>query len=179
MRSNAFGLVYRNPRYVVLSLVVAFTAFAAIVLYPNKELVTQLLVHGDATVIEKVMILFVLLGAIHTNFTFLTATYVVVLSILFGVYAAFITFFIRRRIKGAKQSGTAVGIAGVISGIIGVGCAACGSFFLTSFSLVGAGGFLAFLPLDGAEFGLIGIVLLVSAIAITAKKIQSPAVCSV
>ena len=60
-----------------------------------------------------------------------------------------------------------------------MGCAACGSFLLTSLTLAGASGVLTLLPLGGSEFGIIGAVLLALAIYMTAKKIQDPLVCKV
>jgi hypothetical protein len=46
-------------------------------------------------------------------------------------------------------------------------------------SLVGASGILAFLPLNGGEFGIIGVILLGVSLYMTAKKIQDPAICKI
>jgi len=46
-------------------------------------------------------------------------------------------------------------------------------------SLVGASGALAFLPLGGSEFGIIGVILLVVSIYIMSKQITNPAVCKI
>ena len=68
----------------------------------------------------------------------------------------------------------------IVSGVLGMGCAACGSFLLTSiFSLFGASWLLSYLPLDGGEFGILGVILLAVSLYLTAKKIQNPAVCKI
>ena len=91
-----------------------------------------------------------------------------------------ITYFLKRKIKEVGQGEIAAGFLGITSSVLGVGCATCGSFLLTSvLSLVGASGTLALLPLGGGEFGLIGVLLLLIAIYITAKQISNPAICKI
>ncbi|HQU09423.1 MAG TPA: hypothetical protein PLV25_05630, partial [Opitutales bacterium] len=72
------------------------------------------------------------------------------------------------------------GFLGIASGVLGMGCAACGSFLLTSLlSLFGASWLLSYLPLAGGEFGILGVILLAVSLYMTAKKIQNPAVCKI
>ena len=59
-----------------------------------------------------------------------------------------------------------------------MGCAACGSVILTAFlGTIGAGGLLLLLPFHGAEFGIIGLLLLCASIRYLIKKIAEPLVC--
>lgn len=89
-------------------------------------------------------------------------------------------YFLKNKIKEEKRRvGGASGIVGLVSGVIGVGCAACGSFLITSLSLVGATGLLTFLPLEGGEFGIIGIALLGYAVYQLAQKIINPLICNI
>jgi len=65
-----------------------------------------------------------------------------------------------------------------VSGIFGVGCAACGSVIVSSLLLlVGAGGVLTILPFHGAEFGVLGIIFLWFSIYQLSKRIDDPLVC--
>lgn len=90
------------------------------------------------------------------------------------------TYFLKNRIKDIRQNGIATGFLGITSGIIGVGCAACGSFLLTSIlSFIGAGSLLVLLPLHGSEFGILGMLLLIFAVFRTAKQIENPLVCKI
>ena len=78
-----------------------------------------------------------------------------------------------------KSSGAA-GIGGLVSGVFGIGCAACGTFILTPLlALFGATGLFSLLPFGGEEFGFIGVGLLVYSIYAVTKKINSPMVCDI
>ena len=86
----------------------------------------------------------------------------------------------------AKQASAGVGgasavsIGGVVSGVLGIGCAACGTFVLTSvLALVGAGGLVTLLPLAGQEFGFLGAGLLLVANYLLLKKLSQPLVCPI
>lgn len=176
---DALQKVFQKPAYVVLALVVSASAFVLAVWLPNIRLVAGVVSSPDVPFVSKIQLPLSLLGSIGTNFTSLSATYTIVIALLFGVYIAMITYFLKRRIKEVGQSGVATGFLGITSGVLGVGCAACGSFLLTSLTLVGAGGVLTFLPLGGSEFGIIGAILLAVAVYMTSKKIVDPQVCKV
>lgn len=171
--------VFWKPVYVVLALIISMSAFMVAVLLPNIQLITDVVISPDVPFWSKLELPISLLGSIGTNFTTLSASYTIVISVLFGVYVAMMAYFLRRRIKEVGQGGIATGFLGLLSGVLGVGCAACGSFLLTSLTLVGAGGILASLPLGGSEFGIIGTILLTVAVYMTAKKIADPQVCSI
>ena len=176
---EALQKVFRNSRLTLLAITVAVMVFLFAVWLPNLGLIKTILFDGSVSIGVKVNLPIQLIGSISTNFTLLSALYTIAIAILFGVYVAMLTYFLKRRIKEVGQGGVATGFLGIASGILGVGCAACGSFLLTSLTLVGAGGVLAFLPLGGSEFGIIGAVLLAWAIYMTAKKIVNPLVCKV
>lgn len=177
---GALQKVFRKPSYVVLALLVSASIFVFAVLLPNIRLVAGVVSSPDIPLLSKFELPLSLLGSIGTNFTVLSATYTIIIAILFGIYVAMTTYFLKNRIKEISQSGIATGFLGIASGVLGVGCGACGAFLLTSFiSLIGAGGILAFLPLGGGEFGILGVILLAIAVCVTAKKIESPMVCNI
>ena len=176
---EALQKVFRKHGYVILALIVSASVFVLAVWLPNIRLVAGVVSSPDVPFVSKIQLPLSLLGSIGTNFTPLSATYTIVIAILFGMYIAMITYFLKRRISEVGQGGVATGFLGIASGVLGVGCAACGSFLLTSLTLVGAGGVLSFLPLGGSEFGIIGVVLLAVAVYMTAKKIVDPQVCKV
>ncbi len=179
MLIRALQKVYQKVVYVVLTIVVSIIAFAFAVWLPNINLIVSLITSGDVPFATKIELPISLLGSITTNFTLFSASYTILIAILFGLYISMMIYFLKRRIKEVWQSGVATGFLGVASGILGVGCAACGSFLLTSLTFFGAGSVLAFLPLGGSEFGIIGVLLLMFAIYLTAKKIEDPLVCKI
>jgi hypothetical protein len=97
---------------------------------------------------------------------------------LFGANVAMIVYFLRRTRRRIQGVELAAGSLGIMSGTLGVGCAACGSFLLsTLLSSLGAAGAVALLPLHGGEFGILGVGLLFFSLIVIAKKIAAPAVC--
>ena len=177
---QALQKVFRKPAYVILALVVSASVFVFAVWLPNIRLVAGVVSSPDVSLSSKIELPLSLLGSITTNFTSLSATYTIAISVLFGMYIAMVIYFLKRRIKEVGQGGIATGFLGITSGVLGVGCGACGAFLLTSFlSLVGAGGILAFLPLGGSEFGILGVILLAIALYATAKQIENPLVCKI
>ncbi len=180
MLFQALPKVFGNPAYVLIAGGVSLTVFALAVLLPNASLIGIVVGSPDIPFSQKLGIPLSLLGSIITNFTALSALSTIAIAILFGINVAMMVYFLRRKISEVKQAGITIGFLGVTSGIVGIGCAACGSFLLTSaLSLFGASGILAFLPLAGGEFGILGVILLAISIHSIAKQIQHPAICNI
>lgn len=177
---QALQKVFRKPLYVILALVTSAAVFVFAVWLPNLPLIVEIMGHSGISFSQKFDLPISLLGSIVTNFTPISASYTIAIAVLFGVNLSMVVYFLRRRINDVKQSGITAGFFGITSGVIGMGCAACGSFLLTSgLTLIGASGILAFLPLGGGEFGIFGVVLLSTSLYITGKQIQNPAVCKI
>ena len=180
MISQALQKVFRKSLYTLLALFTSAMVFMFAVWLPNLPLIVKVMGHSEIPLSQKFDLPISLLGSIITNFTLFSASYTIAIAILFGVNLAMIVYFLRRRITEVQQNGMATGFFGIASGVLGMGCAACGSFLLTSgLSLVGASGILGFLPLAGGEFGILGVILLSVSIYFTAKQIQNPAVCKI
>ncbi len=172
--------VFKNPVYILLALTTSAVVFAFAVWLPNISLIVKIMGHPGIPLKQKIDFPISLLGGIATNFTPLSASYTILIAILFGINLAMVVYFLKHRIKKARNGGTATGLLGTISGVLGIGCAACGTFLLTSIlSMFGVAGILVFLPLNGGEFGIIGVILLLISIYLTAKQIQNPAVCKI
>lgn len=166
--------------YALLALITSTVVFAVAVWFPNLTLIVEIMGHPGISFSQKLDLPISLLGSIATNFTLLSASYTIAIALLFGVNLAMTIYFLRRKVSEVRQSGVATGFIGLASGVLGVGCAACGSLLLASgLSLVGASGILAFLPLAGGEFGILGVILLSVSIYLIAKQIQNPAVCKI
>lgn len=172
--------VFRKPIYVILALITSVAVFLFVTWLPNVHLLINVLGSSDISLLDKLELPLNLAGSIATNFTLLSASYIIATAILFGINLAMIVYFLKRRIAEAKQSGITTGFLGIASGVLGMGCATCGSVLLTTgLSLVGASGALKLLPLAGGEFGILGVILLFVSIRLTAKQIQNPVVCKI
>ena len=177
---SALKNVFNNARYSLIAVLVSTAIFAFAVWLPNWRLIATIITSETATFTEKISIPFSLFGSISTNFTIVSASYTILIAILFGINSAMIIYLFSRKVAAIKQNGLATSIGGVVSGMLGVGCATCGSVILTSIlPLIGVGGVLAIFPFGGQEFGVFGVGMLGFSIFLIAKKIQDPLVCDV
>ncbi|OGZ43087.1 MAG: hypothetical protein A2719_01865 [Candidatus Ryanbacteria bacterium RIFCSPHIGHO2_01_FULL_45_22] len=179
MLFQALQKVFQRPQYALFAFVASMTVFVFAVWLPNMPLIIKVMGHPGIPISQKLDLPISLLGSIATNFTPLSASYTIAIAVLFGANLSMILYFLRRRVAEVKRSGITTGFFGIASGVVGMGCAACGSFLLSSIlSLFGVAGVLAFLPLDGGEFGILGVILLIVSLHLTAKQIQNPLVCN-
>lgn len=174
--------VFSTPLHVLIAILTAWGVFTFAVLLPNIQLIAVVVLSDTASVVEKIHFLLSLYGSIGTNFTLVSASSVIAIAILFGINVSLLVYYIRR-VRGVARnvkSTSVAGIGGLMSGMLGVGCAACGTFVLTSaLALVGAGGIVTYLPFKGGEFGFIGIGLLLYSTHSLIQKIDRPVVCRV
>ena len=175
-------IVFLKPVYLLLALAVAVLIFMFATWLPNTQLIIHIVPDHTISFTDKISLLGSLLWSIQTNFTVVSASYTIAIAVLFGMNIALLAYYIRRMrggFKGAQSTG-AVGLGGLVSGIFGIGCAACGSFILTSvLALVGAGGAITFLPFGGEEFGFLGVGLLLYSVYALLKRINDPLVCEI
>jgi len=183
MMIQALRAVFREWPYTLMAVVVAFFIFLLATWLPNLGLIWQIIVSPSVPLLDKAKVLISLAGSITTNFTILSGFYTTAIAALFGTNVAMVTYYIRQRRRLQNQMGqasVATGLGGLASGLIGIGCAACGSFVLGPvLSLVGATGFIALLPFRGEEFGVLGVVMLGFSIVLVAKRIREPLSCHV
>lgn len=180
---NNLGLVFistkevmKNWRYFSLTLIISFLLFLLAIWLPNLSFVKEIITSQFFSISEKASILWGSLKAFQTNFRPFGRITLVTVSLLFGFNMSLFIFYLRQRIRLQKEAGISFG--GVLAGMLGIGCASCGSFVFTSILGVSAStAFLGLLPLRGQEFGILSIIILSISIILTAKKIQEPLVC--
>lgn len=181
MYLKTLKLVLVKPLYVGLFLAVSFSVLSIAILLPHIGLLKTLWQYESVSLLEIGLMIVNLYGSLGTNFSFLSATYTILITVLFGLQITLLTYYIksiRSKVTNLASVG-ASGIGGLVSGFFGIGCAACGTFLLSSILvLFGAGGLLAWLPFGGEEFGLLGVGLLLYANHIVVKKINAPLVCA-
>lgn len=171
----------RTPQSLLLTVGVTWVIFTGAVWLPNVTLILTVL-GSNASWLAKVHFIGTLYQSIETHFTAVSATYTLLIAFLFGLQVALLVYYIQKkktnRVSLTQVSGASLG--GLVAGVFGIGCAACGTFILTAvLSLVGAGGLLAWLPFGGEEFGFLGVALLLYSIWLLLQKLETPNVCSV
>ncbi|MBI4294287.1 MAG: hypothetical protein HY661_22640 [Betaproteobacteria bacterium] len=174
----AFGQVFSHSSYIALAGVLAILALLLAVWFPNLGLIAEVFSGSNAPLAAALGIALSLLGGIGTNFSLLSAGYTIAIAVLFGLTAAMIVYLVKqRRIAAAGQS-IAIGSGAVVSGVFGVGCAACGSLVLgVVLPSLGATGALAALPLNGEEFGILSVSLLFASLSLISKNIAESIAC--
>ncbi len=179
MIANAFAAVFGNWRYSLLAWFVALLVFVLATWLPNLGLLVSVVSNSSVPMSDKVSFALNLVDSITTNFTALSATYTVTIALLTGVNVALVVYLMVRNKRSAIEGG-ATGVLGVMSGTLGVGCAACGSLILTSvLGTAGGTGIITILPFHGGEFGILGVALSTIATYLLAKNIGKPPVCAI
>lgn len=171
--------VFRKISYGFYAVTAAFALLSGILLLPHRQLIFQVLTSDVSGGLLKLSFVVNLYGTIASNYTLFSAFFLVLLVVLFGINVALLIYYTKRsRQVSATRSASILSVGGLLSAFLGVGCAACGSVILTAgLGLLGLGGLLAFLPLHGAEFSVIGVLLLCLSNWYLLKKITGPRVC--
>lgn len=171
---KGLATVFRRPAFVVLAVLIAFIAFFAALWLSNLSLLGRILFTDTFSFVSKLKILTTSLGNIQSNYHLLGQVIILSVSTLFGINAAMVIYYLKCRFKIDRDAGA--GIAGTIFGMLGVGCASCGSVIVAS--LFGTA-VVGLLPFRGMEFGMLGIAFLIFSIYLAAKKIVEPEVCKI
>ncbi len=175
--------VFSRGSYIGLAIVIGIAVFVLTTWLPNLGLVGQIALSDYIPLSEKAKILTSLVGSITTNFTVFSALLTIAIAILFGANAAMSLYYLRTRSRLSghfEGSATATSVGGLVSGLFGVGCAACGAFVLSPvLTFLGLSGMIAFLPFGGEEFGALGALMLGVSAALTARQIGSGNACPI
>lgn len=175
---QALKTVFKNPSYTLIALVIATTILIFAIWLPNLGFVLDVIQSSTYSIGSKFNILWSSLGAFKTNFTLETQVLTVTVALLTGMNMAVLVFYLKKRTALERSVGTST--LGTVVGLLGVGCASCGSVILSSiFGLSATASFIGFFPLNGAEFGIIGILLLLFSTYTLLKKVEAPLVCKV
>lgn len=99
------------------------------------------------------------------------------LAVLTGLVVMLLVFYYKT--QGSlliRTSGS--GTVGLIVGVLGIGCSACGTLALTAvLGTVGLGGIVLLLPYRGAEFLYIGVFVLLISLWQLIRLINKPLIC--
>ena len=175
----ALRQVFACPSCIAIAAVLAILAFLLAVWFPNLGLIAQVFWDSNTPLAAAFGIALSLLGGIGTNFSLLSAGYTIAIALLFGLTTAMIVYSARQRRIAATRKSIAIGSGAVVSGIVGIGCAACGSLILgVVLPSLGAAGALAALPLNGGEFGILSVALLFISLLLVSKNIADAMACS-
>lgn len=173
---KTFTQIFKRLQYLTLALAAGILTYATLVIISNIDLLQNTLTRSDFSFGVKTAILST---AFHNSFIVSGIT-TTLLALLMGVNIAVITYYFKHKISAFRARSSATSIVGIVIGVFGLGCAACGSFIITSLiPFFGLGAIFSFLPFHGEEFGVIGILLLLTSLYLTLREIQNPAICRI
>jgi hypothetical protein len=156
-------LVLRAPLYAALAVLAAAGALTLFVGSLQLPIVSDLIVGGSLPLATRIEVLLELYPFVGTFFGPLQGALLLAVSLLAGVDVAMAGYHFREHGVSIQEGGASA--AGILLGTLGAGCAACGSAVLLGLlSLFGVSTSLLFLPLDGLEFAVGGIVVLLLSI---------------
>ena len=159
-------LVLGLPAYAALALTTATLVLSGFVVAQNLALAEFALV-GPLKLSDRLTILLGLFPFLGTNYGPVAEVLLVAVAALTGVDVAMVGYHLREHGVGvsAEKSASSASAVGLVLGAVGAGCAACGSAVLAGIlSLFGVAGASTFLPLDGVEFSLLALVVLLLSI---------------
>lgn len=166
--------VFSRPHYALLAAGVSIALFLFVTWLPNRELLLFAVVSGAVSFWGLLGQSFGFFLANQTPSRVAVSLAVIVLS---GINIAMLWYHLAQRL--VLSSGAGMGIAGILVGLLGMGCAACGSVILSSvFGLSAAGAFLGFLPFGGIEFGIFGLLALTFSIRVLGQRIERSPECA-
>ncbi len=176
---QAFSLVYtKKTQYFVITLVLSVFIFLFALYLPQKDFVAAILAENTFSFLTKLRLIVGASGSFITNFSLFSQLSIIIISLLFGINGAFLVYYLIRKVAADVASG--LSLFGIIGGLFGVGCSACGSVLLSSFiGVAGTVQILGVLPFHGKEFSIFGIGLIMFSILYIAKKIARPPTCSI
>lgn len=166
--------IFKKPSYIISSLLVSILIFGVGVWLPIRSVASFYVAIQDSffpliPLLPKIIIL---------NIPKVTLVLLAITAFLGGVNASLVIYYFRERARKYRESG--LGVMGVISGVVGVCCASCGSIVLSSLlGISAAGTVLGVLPLKGLEFSMFAVVVLLGSIYHVSRKIVVPATCRI
>lgn len=155
--------IFRRPAYLILAAASSLSFLLFSLWLSNLDLLRIILGSPRLTMLEKITFFLNILGTLKMSPEPISSFSTVLVSILFGLNLSLFVFYFRMK-QAVLGPISSLGLSGFLLGILGVGCASCGSVI---FSVLGLTTIAAFLPLKGVEFNLMASLLLI----ISTKKL--------
>lgn len=169
----------KRPSYVSLALCISLIVYALITWFPARDVLATIIFHSNS-ISETWSLSKDLLFSSFFDASPSDVAYTLILSLCIGINSALLLFYFKMNRVARSRMSVASGLLGTFSAFLGFGCAACGSLFaVTLLSSLGGAGLAARLPIDGPEFQILGILLLLFSIIKLSQAINRPLVCDI
>ncbi|MDD5749758.1 MAG: hypothetical protein PHO91_03160 [Patescibacteria group bacterium] len=169
---QSFGLVFRRPSYIFLALAFLLAFFSLMVWLSDRSLLSLIIItrgFAGLAIINESLLFY------QMNSSPLSMALSPVIALLSSINFSLFVYYLKRRLQIAHDFG--LGIFGSVLGILGIGCASCGSVIIASFFGLAGSLWLARFPFQGAEIGVLAVLTLLFSIYLLTKKIANPLAC--
>jgi hypothetical protein len=152
-------LVLGSPVYALIALIAGGVGLTLFVTSLNLPLAEFALV-SDITFNRRLRILRGLYPVVGSAYDAFQGSLLIGVAGLIGVNVSMAIYHIREHAVSIESSGAS--LAGILLGTLGAGCAACGvPILLGILSIFGVSTVALWLPLDGLEFALLAVIMLI------------------
>ena len=152
-------VVLGTPAHAVLAGVVAALSLGVFIFSRNLSLLIDVVLFGELPLDAKIGIVTGMYAGVLTVSEPITSIVLVTLAVLLGVNVSVFAYYLR--IHDLTLRGGSGSVGSIMLGTLGAGCASCGSAVLAGvLSLAGGTWVLSLLPLEGLEFSLLAIPLI-------------------
>jgi hypothetical protein len=153
--AKGIGRVFASPLYCGLALLVSFVTLGAVIWLPNWRLLREISTSASLSLGDKITFFLEGYEGLATNFENFAALSVFLVTILFGMTIALFVAIGASRRDSARSGG------GLLAGIIGAGCAACGTSLVAPvLGAIGASTSLSFVQTLGLVANIVAVLLL-------------------
>lgn len=169
---GAIGRLLLRPAYLIAAVLIALLTLGVVLWAFNLNLLRYILSEPTLMVIERLWFLVSIYGSVLTNFESLVAVSLVLFSALFGINLAALIFVIKQKGKIVSSGGKSAG--GIITAIIGAGCAACGTSIISPvLAALGASGSIALAQSVGLAINIASIIIMFFSIYASGKLVAN------
>ncbi len=164
--------VFRNPRYTLIAILIAITFYSINAIIRNWKLLHS--INSSSGFLEMTKVFASLVAGFGNTIKLHSHISLIIISILFGVLFSLILYK-TIILKASEEKIGILGSIGIFIGVLAPGCAACGVGLISLFGVSAAT--LALLPLEGLEFSILAILILVYSTNKISKSISKENVC--
>ncbi len=169
--------IHRRPVYLFLTAFLSLASLSLFVVSGNLSFFLDFVLTGGASLGRRLSALVSLYPFSGDGFTSGSGTALLAVSVLL---AANVSLFVYHFTDGGSVRGGGGSAAGGFLGVLGAGCAACGSALLaTVFGVSASAGLLASLPLHGVEIALLAGAVLLLVLHWTSQAVSADAACEI
>lgn len=152
-------LVLSIPKYLFLSLIIAFLSLTIFTVSQNLDFFFNSILGGFLPLENRLILFLELFPLIGAFYNISTGILLILLSVFIGINISLVVYHIFEH-EFSASSGS-VSLLGIVFGFLGAGCAACGSVLLLGIlSLFGATSLILLLPFHGIEVSFIAFIAL-------------------